>query len=297
MKKGQKYNRLTVVEPLEAKNYYKYWLFKCDCGNYHKASESNVEHGLIKSCGCLKKESLLKNMTTHGMCGTKFYNTYNGMMMRCYTEDNCSYKNYGARGIGVCNRWHKFEEFKKDMLDGYSRHVAIYGEKGTVLGRKNMNGNFTKRNCFWTTMKGQNRKRRDAVYTQYKGKKYNTAAFCEKFGINRSRFETNIRNGWTLDEIIARSHRKNLNNMEVNHRDFKRELIEEFKKNKGNVRVLMGNLDSIERNIIDYRLGFDNGVRKTLKETGERVNYSRERVRQLEKKALAKIFIFREYVD
>jgi len=74
------------------------------------------------------------------------YKTWNNMKQRCQNPNNSRYYDYGGRGISVCERWHKFENFFEDM-----------GNKptGLTLERKNNNGNYCPENCVWATWKKQ----------------------------------------------------------------------------------------------------------------------------------------------
>ena len=87
------------------------------------------------------------------MTGTKPYGVWNGMLQRCGNKKNSRYKDWGGRGIKVCDRWKRFDEFWEDMKEGY--------KEGLTLDRIDNNGFYCKENCKWSTQKEQmNNKRK-----------------------------------------------------------------------------------------------------------------------------------------
>lgn len=88
----------------------------------------------------------------HGMTGTPVYAIWQAMMGRCYNENNPVFKYYGLRGIRVCPRWHRFENFLQDMGEPPDGHS---------IDRKDGNRNYTKRNCRWATQQEQLANRRN----------------------------------------------------------------------------------------------------------------------------------------
>jgi len=102
-----------------------------------------------------------KHEVRHGFSRHLSYRTWQCMMARCYNSKNISYKSHGARGIKVCNRWHKIENFIEDM-----------GErpKGLSLDRIDNNGDYAPLNCRWATAAQQVRNRRDNILSDKKVK-------------------------------------------------------------------------------------------------------------------------------
>lgn len=150
---GHKYNRLKVVKSIGSKNGKSYWLCKCDCGNFTKATSVNLRQNSHKSCGCYQVD--FPSFKRHGMSDTRFHNIWKGMKKRCFKESSGNYGRYGGRGITVCKRWLVFENFRDDMHKQYVNHVNKFGEKDTQIDRINVNGNYEPKNCRWVTIKEQ----------------------------------------------------------------------------------------------------------------------------------------------
>ena len=129
-------NYLTELKVEKNKSPHKYSLYRCKCGTEKVIRKSHVTKGKIVSCGCYKK----KIHTTHGMHKTSIYSVWQEMKSRCNLS-NRAHKHYADRGISVCKRWEKFENFYADMGDS----------NGLELDRKDNNKGYSKENCRWTT--------------------------------------------------------------------------------------------------------------------------------------------------
>lgn len=151
---GEKFGRLTVIRrlsPSEVTTRQYNWLCRCECGKYIHASANKLKTGHTKSCGCLKKEFSIGDKTrTHGLRKTKLYNVYSGMKQRCFNSNNKRYKNYGGRGITICDEWlgeHGFENFYNwAMESGYDESKSRSEQS---IDRINANGNYEPDNCRW----------------------------------------------------------------------------------------------------------------------------------------------------
>jgi hypothetical protein len=114
--------------------------------------------------------------TTHGMDGTSEYRLWTDMKRRCYQPHRLDYKNYGARGIYVCEKWrNSFEAFYRDMGDRPA---------GYVLDRRDNDGPYSPENCHWVTRKQQERNKRTNRLVTVNGKTMTAAEAIERFGLS-----------------------------------------------------------------------------------------------------------------
>ena len=168
---GLRFGSLVAVST-ESRNG-RYWYFcDCDCGQSLWVAGGNLhsERG-TQSCGCSKDGN-----PTHGLSKTPEFAIWKGMRKRCNNPNDPTYKHYGARGIKVCKRWDKFENFLADMGKRPSPKHSIE--------RKKVNKGYSPSNCIWLLRKHQAWNRRDTVYVTYKGVKKSLREWSKELGID-----------------------------------------------------------------------------------------------------------------
>lgn len=127
------------------------WICQCECGNTKSVDSFSLASGSSRSCGCSKVGNV-----KHGLHDTRLYRIYCGMKTRCYNPKVLHYKNYGGRGISICDEWlNSFKDFYDwAMANGYSDELSI--------DRINVNGNYEPSNCRWATNLEQARNKRNS---------------------------------------------------------------------------------------------------------------------------------------
>lgn len=147
----QKFGRLTAIKIVEKTKSGNRWLCSCECGNKTIVVSSELRRGSTKSCGCLRKELSKIKSTTHGLSYTPEYVSWCRMRSRCLDKSHSKYKDYGGRGITVCERWLDMKNFYLDM-----------GKRpdGLTLERINNDKGYSPDNCEWATMRTQCHNRR-----------------------------------------------------------------------------------------------------------------------------------------
>ena len=155
---GQKYNRLTVIERVEnAHNGDTQFRCKCNCGKIIVVRGHHLISGNTSSCGCLRNENLIRRNTKHGDCYTRLYKTWACMIQRCTNTNISSYRNYGGRGITVCQEWlDNFENFKDwSLSNGYNDDLEI--------DRIENDKGYMPSNCRWVTKSRNCCNRRNSI--------------------------------------------------------------------------------------------------------------------------------------
>ncbi len=140
-----------LVEITHIDKYYKkYGSFLCECGKLFTARLAHVEQDKIKSCGCYNDRIRRERSRTHTLTGHPILKSWEGMRQRCSNKNNAKYHRYGGRGINVCDRWNKVENFLEDMFETWF--------EGACIDRIDNDGDYGPDNCQWLSVSDSSRK-------------------------------------------------------------------------------------------------------------------------------------------
>lgn len=195
---GNRFGHLTAIrgERRVAPNGARrtYWMCRCECGNEYTAPLTGLRNGQTRSCGCkIDHRSIAMK---HGHSYSRTYSIWSGIRHRCNSKNNEAFRYYGGRGISICARWDRYENFLADMGEPPSL-------KHTVE-RRDVNGNYEPSNCFWATRKEQSRNRRVNRFITYEGSQMCLKEATERAGLKYQTVYMRLKNGWREEDALSR---------------------------------------------------------------------------------------------
>ncbi len=195
---GKKFNRWTVLKRVENDKYNNpQYLCKCECGTVKIIRGYALKKGASKSCGCLIRETSKINHTLHGLTNTRIFNIWHGLKNRCFLKTNKDFKNYGARGIKVCDEW------KNNFMFFYSWAMANGYKDNLTIDRIDVNGDYCPKNCRWVDRKTQANNRRSTKKITYKNNTYSITQWARVFRIKKSSLFYRLNKGTPFEKAIT----------------------------------------------------------------------------------------------
>lgn len=170
---GQRFGKLTVMSRAGVRQERAAWRCLCDCGKVVDVRGDKLRAGRVQSCGRRSRCFISSDDLARAE-----YRAWAGMKSRCINVgDPYTYRNYGGRGIKVCDRWRdSFENFLSDMGPRpSSKHT---------LDRIDNDGDYTPENCRWVTRDVQARNRQRTAFIKIDGKRIALRSFLEEKGID-----------------------------------------------------------------------------------------------------------------
>lgn len=166
----------------------------CECGQKVSPTTRNVRKGIsCLSCGTARRAKL---RTIHGESKSNTFVIWALMHQRCGNEKSTGWKNYGGRGIRVCQRWASFSSFLSDMGHRPSKKHS--------LDRIDNEKDYSPENCKWSTRKEQNRNRRSSKFITAFNETKTLAEWSEKFGVNYGTILSRLKFGWAAELAVTK---------------------------------------------------------------------------------------------
>lgn len=198
---GQKFGKLIVLEKTaQVKGHAKYKCL-CECGKESIVNSQNLKRGKTKSCGCGEIENLKNNwakVTTHGLTDHPIHNTWNAMKGRCYNKKNEKYKNYGARGIIVCDEW------KDNFQAFYDWAITSGWQEGLTIDRENNDGHYEPSNCRWANDDIQANNKTTNLFITFNGETKTATQWAKTYNIPSYTIAWRFKRGWPIEKVFLK---------------------------------------------------------------------------------------------
>ncbi len=124
-----------------------------------------------------------------------FYTVWADMKQRCNNPKDTAFRNYGGRGIKVCERWDKsYKAFEADMGERPHKYE---------LDRIDTEGDYTPENCRWISHQENLRNRRNTVCVTIEGTEYKLCELSEKYGVERGVIVGRVNRGLSFDDVVS----------------------------------------------------------------------------------------------
>nr|DAH72017.1 MAG TPA: PVL ORF-50-like family [Caudoviricetes sp.] len=181
---GQTFGKLYVIKRVENRKkkcgqQQVMYLCKCKCGNETIISYDNLKRQ-TRSCGCLQTEAISNMNKTHGLTKTRLHRIWCNMRNRCSNTNMKAYKDYGGRGIKVCEEW------SNNFMNFYNWAIANGYKENLTIDRINNNGNYEPSNCRFSTAEQQAHNKRNSIMLSYKKETKHISVWAKEYNITRA---------------------------------------------------------------------------------------------------------------
>ena len=209
---GKVYNLLTVIEEYFSKpKGNRWWKCICSCGQIclKTTSQLNDKSNPNKSCGCLRNKSIKKASQIAWTKTTKWKGDYKKQLKwlvkniksRCYNPKDKRYKNYGGRGIAVCEEW------LNNTTNFYKWATQNNYKPGLSIERIDVNGNYCPENCTFIPFIEQSQNTTRTHYIEWNGIKKNISQWSKYLNVPYSTINHRSQRGWSIEKIMTQKSR------------------------------------------------------------------------------------------
>lgn len=194
---GKKFGRLLVLN-LYSKGKKTIWNCVCDCGNNHTVDGQYLKNGKSISCGCYRSEITTKRKTIHGLTDHRLYAVWSKIKDRCLNKKNPAYKNYGGRGIIICDEW-------KNSAEIFINWCLNNGwQAGFEIDRIKNDEGYRPDNCRFVIRRINANNKRNNRKFMYNGEMKSMLELEEICGIPSNTILRRVRNyGWSLEQAMT----------------------------------------------------------------------------------------------
>lgn len=196
---GSRFGRLVVSGLASSTLSGVTWECVCACGNKGTFQSGHLKSGTTKSCGCLQREKTMARSLTHSGTRDKLYGVWKNMKTRCSNKSVRGYKDYGGRGIKVCDRWSEYANFRADMASTW--------RPGLTIDRRDNDGPYSPDNCRWSSAVEQGRNKRNNRLFEFMGEIKCISELAESFKINHYTVINRIKRGWSIERALTTTPR------------------------------------------------------------------------------------------
>lgn len=200
---GQRYGKLLVIGTAgKGSDGRVQWDCLCECGKHVFVKYHDLKTGKVKSCGCLKAERVGNLNKIHGDSKSRLWFVWVAMRERCYNKNYNNYKNYGERGIKVCEEWNNnFYSFREwAYMNGYDENAEYMK---CTLDRIDVNGDYCPENCRWVSLIEQSRNKRNNHYVEINGETKILTDWIKEYKINSSTVWYRVKHGWDIIDALT----------------------------------------------------------------------------------------------
>jgi hypothetical protein len=194
---GIEFGFLTPLRYLRTVKKMPIWLCRCRCGAEIEAKAKQLKDGKRKYCDTRKHiaDWCPRSVDNPSRVHRLTWVSWSNMRSRCRYESVAHWRNYGGRGIKVCDRWQNFEVFLSDMGE---RPSASYS-----IERKDVDGDYEPGNCVWATRRQQSLNRRDTVWVEWGGDRRKFLDVCREVGADEDLVRSRLKTGWTIGRAFS----------------------------------------------------------------------------------------------
>jgi hypothetical protein len=203
---GLRFGMLVAVELIGKRNHSALWRCRCDCGTEKDIPSAALTCGRSKSCGCSSIQMMKANLIKHGhWAGGKAsseYAAWEKARHRCHNPRSHAFKDYGARGIAMCDRW-RFGEGGKTGFECFLADMGPRPVAALELDREDNFRGYEPRNCRWTTRKTNCRNKRNNRFISYGGRLLTVAEAAEISDMKYVTLIKRLDHGWPIQRAMT----------------------------------------------------------------------------------------------